>query len=146
MLDKKQLSLLPPNNQSTPLVTAISPKSSSNLDTDQGEAVDETHRKVVQTFNQTLLMTTGCTLNSNIGSNNDPHDNIVDRQPASTLNKMTIKENYHPHKDQIGIDQIINFKRTKEVITCIEALSNTPELHNKILHELDCNGLMYIFE
>ena len=44
-LDKKNLSLPPSVNQSIPaLVTTISPKSSSDLDTDQGEAVDETLR------------------------------------------------------------------------------------------------------
>ena len=84
-LDKKNLSLPPLIKQSTPaLVTTISPKSSSNLDTDQGKALDETPRKVVQMFNQTLLMTIGGTPNSNIGSNNEPHDKIIDRQPAST--------------------------------------------------------------
>ena len=51
-LDKKNLSLLPSISQSIPVsVIAISPKSSSSLDTDQGEAVDETLGKVVQTFN-----------------------------------------------------------------------------------------------
>ena len=87
ILDKKNLCLLPPINQSTQAsVMAISSKSRSDVDTDQGEAVDETLRKVVQTLNQTLLMTIGDTPNSNIGSNNHPHDKIMDRQPASILN------------------------------------------------------------
>ena len=67
-LDKKNLSLPPPINQSTSaLVTKISPKTSSDLDTDQSEAVDETLRKVVQRFNQILLMSNGGTTNSNMG-------------------------------------------------------------------------------
>ena len=42
--DKTNFSLPPPISQSTPAsVTVISPKSSSNLDTDQGKALDETH-------------------------------------------------------------------------------------------------------
>ena len=87
-LDKKKPQSTATNQPKYPpaLVTAISPKSSSNLDTDQDEAVNKTLRKVVKTFHQTLLMTIGGTPNSNRGSHNDPHDKIVDRQPASTLN------------------------------------------------------------
>ena len=86
-LRQKKLSLLPPISQLTPaLVSAVSPQSSSDLNTDQGKAVDETIGKVVELFNQTLLMTIGGIHNSNIGSKNDSHDKIVDRQPASTLN------------------------------------------------------------
>ena len=50
---------LPPQiDQSAPApVTTISPKSSSNFNKDQGEAVDDTLRKVAQMFNQTLLTT-----------------------------------------------------------------------------------------
>ena len=45
-------------NQSTPaLVTTILPQSSSDLDTDQGEIIDETLKQVAQTVNQMLLMT-----------------------------------------------------------------------------------------
>ena len=84
-------------SQSTPVsVSTISPKSSSNLDTDQSEAIDETLGKVAQTFNQTLLMTTGGTHNSNIDSNNDPNDRIFDRQSASTLNTNDIQKQTIP--------------------------------------------------
>ena len=131
-LQTKNLSLPPPISQSTPaLITAISPKSSSNLYTYQGEAVDETLRKVVQTSNQTLLMTTGGKSNGNIGSNNDPYDKILDRQPASTLNTndkqgLSIppqKDSYHADPIHlIGINLIINFKGTKQVIMGIDAL------------------------
>ena len=51
-LDKKNLNLPPPINQSTQaLVTTVSPKFSSELDTDQGEAIDEALRKVMKIFN-----------------------------------------------------------------------------------------------
>ena len=67
-------------------VTTISPYSSSDLDTHQAEAVEETLSKVAQMFNQTLLTTTGGTPNCNTGSNNDLHEKInMDRQPAPTL-------------------------------------------------------------
>ena len=76
---------------------------------------------------------------------------------------MTIKDNHHPpYKDyydadpidQVETDPIINFQRTKQIIMGIDALSHTPVLCNKFLHELNCNGLcqynrshiVYIFE
>ena len=98
-LDKKNLSLLPPINQSTPaLVTAISPESSSDLDTDQGEALDETLRKVVQMFNQTILMTASLHLEHKWQSKTitTPQKDSYDADPI----------------DHIGTDPIINFKRT----------------------------------
>ena len=56
----KNPSLPPPTDQNTPaLFTAISPKSNSNLDTNQGKTVDETLRKVTKIFNQTLLTARG---------------------------------------------------------------------------------------
>ena len=112
----------------------------------QEEAVDEPLRTVVQTFIQALLMTIGGTPNSNTGSNNDAHDEIMDRQPASTLNATDNQgQSMPPQKDsydtdpmgQIGKDPIINFKRTRQVIMGIDALLHTPELCNKILQELN---------
>ena len=150
-LDNKYLLLPPPINQSTPApVTAISPRSSSDLDRDQGEAVDETLRKVAQMLSQPLLTTIGSTPNSNIGSNNDPYDKIMDRQPASTLDTNDNQgQSLPPQKDSYNADPIDqignkpnrNFERTRQVIMGINALSHTPELHNKILQELNCNGL-----
>ena len=43
--------------------------------------------------------------------------------------------------DQIGNDPIKNFKRTRQVIMGIDALSHTLELHNKILPEVNHNDL-----
>ena len=40
------------------LVSTISPQSSSDLDADQGEIIDEMIKQVLQTVNQTLLKTT----------------------------------------------------------------------------------------
>ena len=86
-LDKERFSLPPPISQSTQaLVTTISPKSSSNLDTNQGVAIVEMLRKVVQVFNQTPLTATAGNSTSNLDSNHVPHDNMLDRQPASIYN------------------------------------------------------------
>ena len=135
-LDNKNISLLPPINQSTPaLVTTISHKSSSDLDTDQNEALDETLRKVEQTFNQALLPITGGTSNSNIGSNNDPHEEIMDRQPASTLDTNDNQGQSLPKQkgsydadptNQIGNYPIKTFERTRQVNMGTDTLSHTP--------------------
>ena len=51
--------LPPPINQSNPaLVSSILPQSSSDLDTDQGEFIDGTIKKVAQSTIQTLLKKT----------------------------------------------------------------------------------------
>ena len=80
-------------------------------------------------------MTFGGTPNSSIGSKNDPHDKIVDRQPVSTLNTHdnqgqstpSQKDSYNADPiDQIGIDPIISFKRTKQIIMGMDALPHTP--------------------
>ena len=76
----------------------ISPKSRSNLNIDQSEAVDETLRKVVQTFNQTLLMTFGGTPNINIGSYNDPMTKLWTGNQPPPWTQMTFKDNYYTHK------------------------------------------------
>ena len=53
------ISLLPPINQRTPAsVSSILSQSSSDLDTDHGEIIDETIRQVVQSVKQMLLKTT----------------------------------------------------------------------------------------
>ena len=71
----------------------------------QEEAVDEPLRTVVQTFIQALLMTIGGTPNSNTGSNNDAHDEIMDRQPASTLNATDNQgQSMPPQKDSYDTD------------------------------------------
>ena len=105
-LDNRNLNLPPPISQSTPAsVNTISPKSSSNLDKDQGEAINETLRKVVQTFNQIMLMTTAGKPTSNLDSKYVPHDNILDREPASMLNTNDIqKQTIPPQKDSYKLD------------------------------------------
>ena len=110
--------------------------------------LDETLRKAAQTFNQTLLMTIKGTPNSN-SSNSDTHNKILDRQPAPTLaTNDTQGQSLPPQKDCYDTDlvdprtdPIMKFKKTKQVITGIDTLSHIPEIHNKILHELNHNCL-----
>ena len=65
--------LPPPINQSTPaLVSLVSPQSSSDLDTDQGDIIDETIKWVAQSVNQMLLKKSTGNPTSNLSQNN-PH-------------------------------------------------------------------------
>ena len=94
-------------------------------------------------------MTIVGTPNSNIGLNNDLYDKIMGRQPASTLNTNDNKgQPLPPQKESYNVDPIdkirtgpiIHFKRTKQVIMGIDALSLTPGPCNKILYECNHNG------
>ena len=70
-----------PINQSTPAsVSSILPQSSSDLDTDQGDIIDETIKQVAQSINQTMLKTSRSNPISNLNQNYPPHDNIANRQ------------------------------------------------------------------
>ena len=61
----------PPINQSTAvLVSSILLQSSSDLDTDQGEIIDETIKQVAQSGNQMLLKTTMGNSTSNLTLSN----------------------------------------------------------------------------
>ena len=66
--------LTPPVNQSTPaLVSSISPQSSSDLDTDQGDLMEETIKQVAQSLHQMLLkISTGNPISS-LTQNDPPH-------------------------------------------------------------------------
>ena len=77
--------LPPPINQSTAaLVSSVSPQSISDLDTDQGEIIDETIKQVAQSVNQMLLKTTTGNSTSNLS---DPsQDRTLDRQSIPALN------------------------------------------------------------
>ena len=71
------------------------PQSSSDLDTDQDEIIDEMLKQVVQTVNWLLLKTTTGNPASNLDSSNTPHDNTSDRQSTPTLN--TSSSDIHKH-------------------------------------------------
>ena len=78
--------LPPPINQSTPaLVSSMLPQSSSDLDTDQGEFIDETIKEVAQSVNQMLLMSTTGNPTSNLTPSNSSQNKTLDRQSIPTL-------------------------------------------------------------
>ena len=62
------------------------PQSSSDLDTDQGDIIDETLKHIVQRVNQMLLKASTGRSSSNLDSSDTSHDNTQDRQSVSTLN------------------------------------------------------------
>ena len=92
MLGKK-LGLPALISQSTPAsISTILPKSSYDLATDQGEAINEMLMTVLQTFNQTILTAITGNSTGNLDSNNVPHNNVLDRQPVSILNTNNIQK------------------------------------------------------
>ena len=78
----------PPISQNTPVsVSIISPQSSPDLDTDQGETIEET---IKQTVNQMLLTTNTGSLTSNLNLSNISCYRTTDRQSVPTLNPSDI--------------------------------------------------------
>ena len=76
-------------------------------------------------------MATAGSLTSNLDSNNIPHDNILDRQPASTSNTNDIQiQTIPPQKDSYQLDSanhirtnpITNLKRKTQTIMDTDAL------------------------
>ena len=109
--------LPPPINQSTlASVSIILPQSSSDLDTDQGEIIDETIKEVVQSDNQMLL---------NLTSSDSSYDRTLQRQSVATLNssdvhtqtKSSPTHTYRPDSPVNNITHpVTNFKQTKQII------------------------------
>ena len=78
--------LPPPANQSTPAsVSSISPQSSSDLDIDQGDIIDETIKQVAQSVNQMLLKTSTGNPISTLTQNDPLHDNVTNIQTVCEL-------------------------------------------------------------
>ena len=66
-----------PINQSTPVsISSISPQSSSDLETDQGDIIDEKVKQIAQSVNQMLLKTSTGNPSSNLTQNDLPQDRI----------------------------------------------------------------------
>ena len=79
-LERKIFTYYCQSNQSTPAsLSTILPQSSSDLDTDKGEIINEMLKQVVQAFNQMLCKTT----TGNPASQMTPHMTILqtDNQP-----------------------------------------------------------------
>ena len=58
-------------------------QSSSDLDTDQGQIIDEMLKQVALTVNKMLLKTTMGSPTSNLDLSNTPQDNTSDRQSVA---------------------------------------------------------------
>ena len=141
---------LPINQSTQALVSIILPQSSSDLDTDQGEIINETIKQVVQMENQTLLKTTTGSPSSNLNLRNTSHNNTPYKQwvpmlnPSDTHKHITTPPNptYRRDPSEYSLTHpATNFQQTKQIIMDIGALSHLPTLHNKILQELNINGL-----
>ena len=100
---------------------------SVDLDTDQGEIIDEMLKQAVQTVNQTLLKITTGSPASNLDSRDTPHDNTSDRQSAPTLTTSDI----HKHT--------ITSPKTLTDQTHLNACSHTLSkiLRKQIIMEID---------
>ena len=133
---------LPLNQSSLVLVSSISPQSSSDLDTDQGDIIDETIKQVAQSVNQTLLKTSTSNPISSL-TQNDAHMTILQTGSQSmTQTQMTfIHKQIHTHRPVSPKNSITHpatsFKQAKEIIMNIDALSHSPILQNKFLQELN---------
>ena len=143
--------LPPPVNQSTPASGSfISPQSSSDLDTDQGDVIDETIKQVAQLVNQMLLKTSTSNPINNLTQNDPPHDNITNRQSICNPNPSDIHsqthtqpiQTYRPTSPKNSITHpATNFEQAKQIIMNIEKLSHTSTVQKKIVWELNLHGL-----
>ena len=80
-----------PIKQSTTVpVSSILPHSSSDLDTEQGEFIDETMKQVAQSVNQMLLKATTGNPTSNLTLSYSSQDKIPDRQSIPVLNTSDV--------------------------------------------------------
>ena len=142
---------LPPSiSQSTPVsISSISPESSSDLDTGHGDTIDETIKHVKHTINQTLLTSSITNATANKASNG-LHDNMPDLQPTQDISPHSIHMQTNAKSTSIKqthsiIDNIkppvTTFKKTKNIIMNIDALSYSTTLHNKIKQSINLNGL-----
>ena len=88
--------LQPPIYQSTSAsVKSISPQSSSDLDTDQGDIIDETIKQITQSVNQTLLKSSTGNPTSDLTQNDSPHDRIAKRQSILNPNPSDVHAQTH---------------------------------------------------
>ena len=131
-------------------VSSILPQSSSDLDTDQGEIIDEAIKQVTHSVNQMLLKTSTGNSTINLTLSDSSQDRTLDRQSIPALNPSDIHEQaktqtthtYRPVAPENSIiHTVTNFEQNKQIIMDIDALSHSPTLCNKILQELNLNGL-----
>ena len=124
--------LPPPINQSTPAsVSSILPQSSSDLDTDQGDIIDETIKQVTQAVNQTLLKTSTDNPTINLTQNDPPHERIANRQSILDRNLTDFHtqtdtqpiQAYRPVSPKYSITHpVMNFEQSTQIIMNVDML------------------------
>ena len=122
------------NESTSALVSSISPQSSSDFDTHQGEIIDKT-KQVAQSVNQMLLKTTTGNPTSNLTLSNSSQDRTPDRKSILILNPSDIHtqtktqptHTYRPISPENSItNPVTGFKQTKQIIMDTDALSLLP--------------------
>ena len=94
-----------PIYQSTPvLLSSISPKSSSDLDTDQDDIIDETIKQVAQSVNQMLLKKSTGNPTSNLFQNDPTETEFQTDSQFSTQTQVTFTHK-QKHSQLIPTDQ-----------------------------------------
>ena len=125
-------------------VNSILPQSSSDIDTDQSDIIDETIKQVAQSVNQTLLKTSTGNPTSNLTLNDSPHDRIPSRQSVlvpnpSDIHIQTNIQPAHTYRPASSINNIThsvtNFEQAEQILKNTDTLSHSPSLCNKILQE-----------
>ena len=108
------------------LVSTISLQSSSDLDTNQGEIIDEMLKQVAWTVNQMLLKTTTGSPTSNLDLSDTAHDNTSYRQSAPTLNTSDV----HKHTT-ISLKNTYRSDLSEHMLT--HSITNLDRKQNKSL-------------
>ena len=115
-------------------VSTILPQSGSDLDTDQGEIIDEKLKQVAQTVNQMLLKTIQVALTV-IWIPLTPHTTILQTQSVPTLKQVTFintqlyhQKNAHrpDSSENMPTHSLTNFEKTKQITVDIDSLSRLP--------------------
>ena len=125
---------------STPaLVSSILPQSSSDLDTDQGDIIDEILKQVAQSVNQMLLKTSTGNPTSSL-TQNDPHMTIMqtDRHSTTQTQVMFIHKQIHSQFILMNQPHLKHHYKSKYKFQKSQTNHNvhilhSPTLQNKIL-------------
>ena len=130
------------------MVSTISPQSSLDLDTDQVEIIDETlkqlHRHLTKHYLRQLQDSA-----SNLGSRDTSHDNTSNRQSTHAFNTSDIykhtttsPENKLTDQTHLNTSSQTPLQISKKThLFGYRCFITLPTQHNKILQELNLNGL-----
>ena len=128
--------LPPPVNQSTPpSISSISLQRSSDLDTDQGDIIDETIKQVAQLVNHTLCKTSTGNSISTLSQNDSLNDNVTNVQSTHNLNTSANTQPGYTQQPVSSKNSITHpdtsFEQTKQIKINTDALSHLPTLKKK---------------